>query len=143
VATDASLTANTSIMNWPGLVQSQGSMVPVCQVGPSVPGLTVPPSTLSLSSVSQGMVPATLVVPSSGHVTPTTAVSGQTPMLGVNSTVSNAASVSSVANVITFAAQAAQDLSLGPDRNLTAVHGGRRDPALSERENVRKDKVKW
>lgn len=102
MATDASLTANTSIMNWPGLVQSQGSMVPVCQVGPSVPGLTVPPSTLSLSSVSQGMVPATLVVPSSGHVTPTTAVSGQTPMLGVNSTVSNAASVSSVANVMTL-----------------------------------------
>jgi len=101
VATDAPLTVNTSTMNWPGLVQSQGSTAPVCQVNPSVPGLTVPLSTLSLSSVSQGMVPATLVVPPAGYVAPTVAMSGQTSMLGVNSTVSNVASVSNVANVIT------------------------------------------
>jgi len=45
VATDASLTVNTPTMNWPGLVQSQGSTAPDCQVNPSVPGLTVPLST--------------------------------------------------------------------------------------------------
>jgi len=101
VATDASLTVNMSTKNWPGLVQSQGSMAPVCQVNPSVPVLTVPLSTLSLSSVSQGMVPTTLVVPPAGYVAPTVAMSGQTPMLGVNFTVSNVASVSNVANVIT------------------------------------------
>ena len=61
----------------------------------------MPLSTLFLSSVSQGMVPATLVVPPSGHVAPTAAVSSQTPMLGVNSTVSTVASVSNVANVMT------------------------------------------
>jgi len=47
------------------------------------------------------MVPATLVVPPAGYVAPTVAMSSQTPMLGVNSTVSNVASVSNVANVIT------------------------------------------
>jgi len=81
MATDASLTVNTSTMNWPGLVQSKGSTAPVFQVNPSVPGLTVPLSTLSLSSVCQGMVSATLVVPPSDYVAPTVAVSGQTPML--------------------------------------------------------------
>ena len=91
VTTDASLTVNTSTINWPGLVQSQGSTAPVCQINPSVPGLTVPLSTLSLTSVSQGMVPTTLVVPPSGYVAPTVAMSGQMPMLGVNSTVSNVA----------------------------------------------------
>jgi len=74
--------------------------VPVGQNASLVTGVTALLSTLSLSSVSQGTVPATVIVPSSGHVAPTTAMSGQTPMLGVNSTVSNVVSASNVTNVM-------------------------------------------
>ena len=63
MATDASLPTNMSTMNCPGSGQVHETTVPAGQSALSVTGVTAPLSTLSLSSVSQGMVPATVIVP--------------------------------------------------------------------------------